>query len=82
MKWELKKALLLGLLDKCAISLDEILVTPEKQDQTAIFYCPFCSAEYIEKRHNCIDCGLDLIKFEKGEKRCRWEKEIEECGLQ
>jgi hypothetical protein len=61
---KLKKELLQSLLVKCEISLDEISTPPEKQDQTAVYYCPFCMAEYKEKRHNCIDCGVVLKEFE------------------
>ena len=64
--WKLKKELLKNLLDKCAISLDEISMPPEKQDQTAIYYCPFCLTEYRFKRHNCIDCEMVLKEFDKG----------------
>jgi hypothetical protein len=67
--WKLKKELLQGLLDKCEISLDEISTPPEKQDQTAIYYCPFCLGEYREKRHNCIDCEMALKEFDKGKNR-------------
>lgn len=62
---ELKKKLLIGLIDTCEISLNEISTTPEKQDQTAIYYCPFCLTEYAEKRPNCIDCGMALQEFDK-----------------
>ena len=62
--WKLKGELLQGLLGKCEISLDEISTPPEKQDQTAIYYCPFCLTEYIEKRHNCIDCEMALKDFD------------------
>jgi hypothetical protein len=58
--WELKKASVQGLLEKCEISLTEILSTPEKQDQTAILYCPFCMTEYSQKRDYCIDCEVAL----------------------
>jgi len=58
--WELKKTYVQGLLDKCEIPLTEILSTPEKQDQTAILYCPFCMTEYRQKRDYCIDCEVAL----------------------
>jgi len=61
--WGLKSKLLRGLLDRCEISLNELLASPEKQDQTAAYYCPFCMTEYREKRHDCIDCRLALREF-------------------
>ena len=63
---KLKKELLHGLLEKCGISQNEISTTPEKQDQTASYYCPICLTEYRKKRHNCIDCEIALKKFPKG----------------
>jgi hypothetical protein len=68
----LGKELLQSLLDKCEISLDEISTPPEKQDQTAVCYCPFCMAKYKEKRHNCIDCGMILKEFE-------WDDTLKLC---
>jgi hypothetical protein len=63
--WRLKKKLLQGLLDQCEISLQQILTAPEKQDQTAVCYCPFCRTEYRQKRHNCIDCEIPLKEFDE-----------------
>ena len=45
--------------------LEVISTAPEKQDQTAIYYCPFCMTEYRENRHNCIDCEVGLKEFDK-----------------
>lgn len=70
--FKLKKELLQSLLGKCEISLDEISTPPEKQDQTAVCYCPFCMAEYKKKRHNCIDCGMVLKEFE-------WDNTLKLC---
>ncbi len=64
--WGFKKELLHGLLDKCQISLQEILAPPEKQDQNAVYFCPFCRAEYRQKRHQCIDCEMALKEFAEG----------------
>jgi hypothetical protein len=61
--WRIKKGLLLGLLDKRQIARHEISTPPQKQDQTAGYYCPFCRAEYREKRLNCIDCETALKAF-------------------
>jgi hypothetical protein len=61
--WIMKKEMLLGLLTECEISLPEILAAPEKQDQTAAFYCPFCRTEYREKRPVCLDCEMALQEF-------------------
>ena len=62
--WRLKKQLLRCLLDQCEVSLQEVSKPPEKQDQTAIYYCPFCMTEYRQKRHNCIDCETALKEFD------------------
>ena len=62
--WRLKKELLQGLLVKCEISPGEISIPPEKQDQTAVYYCPFCMTEYSEKRHHCLDCEIALKEFD------------------
>lgn len=67
--WEFKKKLLLGLLDECQIPLQEILAPPEKQDQNANYFCPFCMAEYLQKRPECIDCEMALKEFDN-EKKC------------
>jgi hypothetical protein len=61
--WRLKKEMLQGLLDDCDISLPEILDAPERQDQTAAFYCPFCRTEYRQKRPVCLDCEMALKEF-------------------
>lgn len=61
--WKLKKESLQGLLDQCGISPEEISAPPEKQDQTAIYYCPFCMTEYRQKRHHCLDCEMALKEF-------------------
>ena len=66
--WGIKKKLLLGLIDECEISLQEILAPPEKQDQTAIYFCPLCMTEYRQKRHRCLDCEMALKEFNE-EKR-------------
>jgi len=66
--WATKKDLLLDLLDECEISLREILKPPEKQDQTAIYFCPFCMSEYSQKQHHCIDCEMVLIEFNEEKK--------------
>jgi hypothetical protein len=66
--WRLKKKLLQGLLDQCEISLQQILTAPEKQDQTAVYYCPFCKTEYRQKRHDCVDCEIALKEFDSGKR--------------
>jgi len=60
----LKRELLIDLLDRHEISLDEISTAPEKQDHTAHFFCPFCMTEYREKRHKCLDCEMALKEFD------------------
>ena len=60
---QLKKELIHGLLDTCDLSMAEIFFPPEKKDQTAISYCPYCLTEYQDGRHNCIDCEMELKQF-------------------
>ena len=66
--WKLKKELLQGMLEKCEISISEISKPPEKRDQTAIYYCPFCRTEYRKKRLHCIDCEVALKEFDQEKK--------------
>lgn len=67
--WEFKKKLLLGLLEECEISLQEILTPPEKQDENAIYFCPYCMTEYRQRRHHCIDCDMALKEFNEEKRR-------------
>lgn len=61
--WDLKKSALLELIEKSELSINEILKTPKKQDQTAILYCPACLTEYKKNRDECVDCRIVLNKF-------------------
>lgn len=61
--WIIKKEILDGLLDACMISPAEILSQPERRDQSAVSYCPYCLAEYQKPRDNCLDCNVTLRRF-------------------
>ncbi len=61
--WRLKENLLHRLLAETGITVEEILATPKKQDESATSYCPLCGAEYRAEFDRCSDCGVKLLNF-------------------
>ena len=61
--WDLKKDHLLRLIEITGLSVEDILAVPERQDQTATNYCPYCLCEYTEALTECPDCGIKLKTF-------------------
>jgi hypothetical protein len=51
------------LLKKAGLSIEALLSVPEKQDELATGYCPYCLCEYTKDVNECYDCGVGLKKF-------------------
>ncbi len=61
--WDLERSHLRSLVRKAGLSIEELLSAPEKCDELATSYCPFCLCEYTKDLNECHDCGVKLNKF-------------------
>jgi hypothetical protein len=60
---DVKRAKLKTLVKKAGLSLEELLSVPEKRDELATSYCPYCLCEYTKDATECYDCGVNLKRF-------------------
>jgi len=61
--WNLKKNHLICLIQEKGYSLKDFLSAPQKQDDMAVGYCPYCFGEFIKELKTCPDCGIPINKF-------------------
>ena len=51
------------LVKKAGLAIEALLSVPQKQDELATSYCPYCLCEYTKDFSECYDCGVNLKKF-------------------
>jgi hypothetical protein len=59
----LKKNHLHHLIRENGLSIEDVFATPEKHDEMALSYCPYCLCEYTKDLNECPDCGIKLKMF-------------------
>lgn len=61
--WEINETSIKNFLKKAGYSVQKVLSSPIKKDDSATCYCPICQAEYVGEIEHCSDCGIKLKMF-------------------
>ena len=61
--WDLKKSSINRLIEQRGLSLENIKVMPQKKEDQAISYCPYCLCEFTKQLSECPDCMVKVNTY-------------------
>lgn len=61
--WRMRSAAMHLLLEKAALTIDDVFARPQKNESAAVAYCPVCRTEYRDGYNSCSDCAVPLKAY-------------------
>ena len=61
--WRMRSAAMQTLLEKAALTIDDVFARPQRNESAAVAYCPVCRTEYRDGYNSCSDCAVPLKAY-------------------